>query len=31
MKILSVLSIDGILVANNEKEFGRVPNLKIDN
>ena len=25
------LSIDCILVTNNEKEFGRVPNLKIDN
>ena len=26
-----VLSIDCILVTNNEKEFSRVPNLKIDN
>ncbi len=26
-----VLSIDCILVTNNEKEFNRVPNLKIDN
>jgi tRNA(fMet)-specific endonuclease VapC len=26
-----VLSIDGILVTNNENEFSRVPNLKIDN
>jgi tRNA(fMet)-specific endonuclease VapC len=25
------LSINSILVTNNEKEFGRVPNLKIDN
>ena len=26
-----VLSIDCILVTNNEKEFGRIPDLKIDN
>jgi len=26
-----VLSIDCILITNNEKEFNRVPNLKIDN
>ena len=26
-----VLSIDCILVTNNEKEFSRIPNLKIDN
>jgi len=31
MKILLVLSTDCILTANNEKECGRVANLKIDN